>query len=69
MTNKLNAEIVIEAICVSAFLLIPLWMARPFTWESAQKEARREWEAGNKSAKVTRKWYGWIVVHLANNKR
>ena len=59
----MNAETIIEAVCVGLFLLIPIWMARLFTWESAQMEARREWEAGNESATVTRRWYGWIIVH------
>jgi hypothetical protein len=60
--EKMNAEKIIEAVCV-ALLLAPFWMACPFTWESAQREARREWKAGNKSANVTRRWYGWVVVH------
>jgi hypothetical protein len=59
----MNAETIIEAVCVATFLLVPFWVARPFTWESAQREARREWKAGNKSANVTRRWYGWVVVH------
>jgi hypothetical protein len=63
----MNDENVMEAVCVAAFLLIPLWMARPFTWESAQREARREWEAGNESTTVTRRWYGWVVVHSQHN--
>jgi hypothetical protein len=62
-----NAETLIEAVCVGVFLSIPIYMARPFTWESAQRESRREWEAGNESATVTRRWYGWVVVvHSAN---
>lgn len=65
LTGKSNLEI--EAVCVVVFLLIPLWMARPFTWESAQREARREWEAGNESTTVTRRWYGWVVVHSQRN--
>jgi hypothetical protein len=64
----MNAETIIEAVCVSVFLLIPIYMARPFTWESAQLEARREREAGNESATVTRRWCGWVVVHSANAK-
>jgi hypothetical protein len=62
----MNAKTIIEAVCVSVFLLIPIYMARPFTWESAQREARREWQAGNESAAVTRRWYGWIVTHHLN---
>ena len=65
--RPMNAEIIIEAVCVSVFLLIPIYMARPFSWESAQREAHREWEAGNESATVTRRWYGWIVTHRRNN--
>ena len=61
------AETIIETVCVVTLLLIPLWVARPFTWESAQREARREWVAGNESATVTRRWYGWVVVHSQHN--
>lgn len=56
-------ETVIETICVAAFLLYLLYLIRPFTWESAMREAQREWKAGNIDATVTRKWYGWIVKH------
>tara|TARA_R110000868_G_scaffold279813_1_gene539880 strand:+ start:947 stop:1126 length:180 start_codon:yes stop_codon:yes gene_type:complete len=56
-------ETVIEGICVAAFLLYPLYLIRPFTWESAMTAAQREWKAGNIAATVTRKWYGWIVKH------
>jgi len=60
-------ETIIETVCVVTLLLIPLLMARPFTWESAQREARREWESGNESATVIRRWYGWVVVHSLHN--
>ena len=59
----MKVETVIETICIAAFLLHPLYLIRPFTWESAMQEAQREWKAGNIRATVTRKWYGWIIKH------
>jgi hypothetical protein len=64
----MNLETIIEAVCVTLFLSILAYMACPFSWDSAHREVVREWKAGNLSAKMSRKWYGWIVKHEKKNK-
>ena len=37
-----------------------MWM---LSYDSAIRELKREWEAGNKNCYIELKWYGWIVAH------
>jgi hypothetical protein len=59
----MNTETIFEAALLTFLLAIVVYWLRPFTWESAQREAEREWKAGNENAHVTGRWYGWVVVH------
>jgi hypothetical protein len=59
----MNAVTIFEGLVLFGLLAVIVYSIRPFTWESAQREAEREWKAGNNDAHVTHRWYGWVVVH------
>jgi hypothetical protein len=57
----MDTQRIIEAILVLTVILSPLWLIRPFRYETADLEAHRQRKAGNRSARAVRKWYGWVV--------
>lgn len=57
-----NTQRIIELIVIMGFVLSPLWLIRPFRWETADREAHRLRRTGIFSARAVRKWYGWVVV-------
>ncbi len=62
-----ESYLAIPVIIATFFVTVGTCCLMPFSWESAQREAHRQWEAGNESATVTRRWYGWVVVHSRHN--
>jgi hypothetical protein len=54
---------IVEYIIILCFVLSPLWLIRPFRFETADREAHRQRRAGIFSARAVRKWYGWIVIN------
>ena len=59
----MNAVTIFEGLVLFGLLAVIVYSIRPFTWESAQREAEREWKAGNEDAYLSHRWYGWVVVH------
>ena len=63
----MTAQRIIEAIIVLTVILSPLWLIRPFRYETADFKAHRQRKAGNRSARAVRKWYGWVVETKKEN--
>ncbi len=63
----MNTQRIIEAIIILTVILSPLWLVRPFRYETADREAHRQRKVGNRSARAVRKWYGWVVETKKEN--
>lgn len=63
-----NTQRIVEFIIILCFILSPLWLVRPFRFETADLEAHRQRRSGISSARAVRKWYGWVVVTDKNKK-
>ncbi len=59
---NMTTQRIVEFIIVLCFVLSPLWLVRPFRFETADLEAHRQRRAGISSARAVRKWYGWVVI-------
>lgn len=63
----MNTQRIIEAIIILIVILSPMWLIRPFRYETADYKARRQRKAGKRSARAVRKWYGWVVETKKEN--